>query len=505
MMQILLLVSLGVIFYADDLVTLFVGWEVMSWSSYFIISTKASFKTSQKYIIFNLGAGFALLGAIVLMYSFTGSFIYSEIDFSRIPMGLRTPIYMLFLVTIFVKSGIMPFHYWVVDTYEESDDIFSTVLSAIISKAGIFLFILIFMKIIGYAYLQSHLFDIVAWLGVITSIVATLKAISQDSMKRLLAYSSIAQVGYIITILAILNGSALEAGLYHAVIHTFVKLLLFINIGSIIYITGKNRFSQLGGLLYEYPVLFVLLVIGIIGLAGMPPLGGFNSKFLIYTTLLEEKKSLLLVAVMFSSAMAFLYCYKLVYGIYLGQATHSTGSHQKLPVSYYIAQFIGAFVLITLAIFPSLAIIWFNTILASLGFEVTKFQSLTELNAGFASFDGAVIMGVFVTIFIVILFIATRLKNRVRKARDRFDISYCGETPDPRVNLHYGYGIGKELNRIGFIRIILTNSTKRYWEQLRVITEDISLLIKQFYNISIQNISLVMIIFFTILLYIGVQ
>ena len=503
--QTILLTSLGVIFYANDLITLFIGWEIMSWSSYFIISKKASLKTSQKYIIFNLGAGFALLGAIVIIYSFVGSFLYSEIVFNQIPVAFRKPIYILLLITIFIKSAIMPFHYWVVDTYEESDNLFSAVLSAIISKAGIFLFITLFIKIIGYKYLQSNLFDIVAWLGVITSIVATLKAVSQDSMKRLLAYSSIAQVGYIVTVLAILNGSGLEAGLYHTIIHTFVKLLLFVNIASIIYITGKTKFSELGGLLYEYPTLFILLVIGIIGLAGMPPLAGFNSKFLIYTTLLEQKKSLLLVAVMFSSATAFLYCYKLVYGIYLGQPTHSKESYKKLPNSYYIAQIVGALVLIILAIVPSLAIEEFNTILISLGFKPTDFKSLFELNGGFASFNGGAIMAIFIAIFVVVLLIAYKLKNQTRKVRDRLDISYCGETPNPNINLHYGYGFGKELSRIGFIRVILTNSTKRYWEQIRVVVEDNSLLIKQFYNISVQSIGLIIVLFFTILLSIGVQ
>jgi len=197
--------------------------------------------------------------------------------------------------------------------------------------------------------------------------------------------------------------------------------------------------------------------------------------------------------------------YKLVYGIYLGQPTHSKESYQKLPNSYYIAQSVGALVLIILAIVPSLAIEEFNTILISLGFKPTDFKSLFELNGGFASFNGGAIMAIFIAIFVVVLLIAYKLKNQTRKVRDRLDISYCGETPNPNINLHYGYGFGKELSRIGFIRVILTNSTKRYWEQIRVVVEDNSLLIKQFYNISVQSIGLIIVLFFTILLSIGVQ
>jgi NADH-quinone oxidoreductase subunit M len=501
----LLVLSLGIIFYAHDLVTLFIGWESMSWSSYFIISQSAKLKTMQKYIIFNLGAGFALLGAIVLIYSSTGTFIYNEILFTHISTELRVAISTLLFITIFIKSGVLPFHYWVVDTYNEADHIFSAILSAVVSKAGIFLFILMFTQIIGYKYVEPYILDVVAWLGVITSIVATFKAIYQESLKKLLAYSSIAQIGYIITVLSILNSSGIEAGIYHTVIHTFVKLLLFMNLASIIYITGKSKFSELGGLLYEYPILFILLLVGIIGLAGMPPLGGFNSKFLIYTTLLEEKKALLLTAVMFSSASAFLYCFKLIYGIYLGQSTHSIKEHKSLPIAFYISQFIGAMVLIILGIFPSLGLVVSNPILISLGFEPTLYNSLFELNSGFASFNGGVLMLVFVGIFSLILLIVSSLKNRIRERRDRYDISYCGEVPHPNSNLHFGYGVGEELRRVSFIKIILENSVAPYWERVAQVTKDSSFILKKLYNISVQNVGLITVIFFTILLFIGVQ
>lgn len=499
----LLFTALGVIFYASDLITLFIGWEVMSWSSYFILANRAKIKTLQKYIIFNLGAGFALLGAIVLIYSFTGTMLYEQIDFSKVPTMLHLPISILLLITIFVKSGVMPFHHWVVESYEESDNLFSAILSAIISKAGIFLFILMFGQIIEIK--PTLLFDIVAWLGVITSIIATFKAISQDSMKRLLAYSSIAQLGYIVTILSIFLASGVEAGLYHTIIHTFVKLLLFVNIASIIYITGKSKFSELGGLIYRYPLLFVMLLIGIIGLAGVPPLAGFNSKFLIYTTLLEEKKALLLVAVMFSSASAFLYCFKLIYGIYLGQVVDDKTEHKELPNTYYVPQIIGSIVLIVLGLFPSFGTMIINSTLTTLGFEPTIYRSLTELNGGFASFNGAMIMTIFASIFIAVLLISLALKNRLRERRDRYDISYCGETPNPSVNLHYGYGVGEELRRISFIGVILRNSSQASWERLATITKDSSILLKQLYSLTVQNIGVLTLLFFTILLFVGVK
>jgi len=506
LLETLLLLSLGVIFYADDLITLFIGWEVMSWSSYFIIAKSAKEATRERYIIFNLTAGFALLGAIVLILSYSGTALYSEIDFKSIPTSLHLPITLLVLTTIAIKSGVMPLHHWIVDTYEESNHLFSAVLSAIISKAGIFLFILIFTKIMGYQHLQSSLFTVVAWLGVVTSIVATFKAINQDNMKRLLAYSSVAQLGYIITIFAILKGSGIEAGLYHTVIHTFVKLLLFINIASIIYITGKDKFSELGGLIDHYPLLFILLLIGIIGLAGVPLLGGFNGKFLIYSTLIEEKKSLLLTAIMFSSASAFLYCYKLVYGIYLGQPTHDVTTHKRLPKSYYTPQILGAVVLFILGIMPSLLTVLFtNPIATSLELKSRIVHSLFVMESGLSSFNGLAIMLIFIIIFTALFLLLYRLKNESKRVQDRLDISYCGEVPNPKSNLHFGYGVGEELRRISFVKAILNNSTQPYWQHISTLVKDSSLLVKSLYSSSIQNIGLLSLLFFIILLFIGVK
>ncbi len=502
----LLLLSLGGIFYASDLITLFIFWEVMGWSSYFLIAKTADSQTLQKYIVFNLAGAFALLGAILLIYGACGTFVYREIDFATVSSGQVTAITILLLLTLFVKSGIMPFHYWVVDSYSQSNDLFSALLSAIISKTGIFAFILIFFQIITVQYLQASIFEIVAWLGVITSVIATFKAINEDEAKRLLAYSSIAQVGYIVTILSIVGNLSLEAALYHTVIHTFVKLLLFINVAAILYVSKQQTFSTLGGLLYRYPLNFILLVVGIIALAGMPPLGGFSSKFLIYTALLETHRGLLLAAVLFSSASAFLYCYKLVYGIYLGQPTSPlTERYRPIPAGFYIPQILGAVILLILGTTPGIIVPAFNRILQSVGFAPVADKGLFVLGSDFAAFNGAVIMGVFAIVFLLILLLFSRLKNRSVKPRDRLDISYCGEVPRAGANLHYGYGMGRELSRIGLIRVILSQSSHALWQRIRTLFGDISEILQRLYAVSAQSMGLIIFGFFTILLYLGVH
>jgi len=502
----ILFLSFMMIFYADNFITLFIGWEIMGWSSFFLIAKNARVQTLQKYIAFNIAGAFAFLGAIILIYSFCGSFAYGAVDLSNIPQGFLLLIASLFMITIFIKSGIVPFHFWIVDSYNESNHIFTTFLSALISKAGIFLFLLVFYKLSFFQFSsEKYFFTLVAWLGVITSIIATFKAIWQDEIKKLLAYSSIAQISYIITVLAIVSDSAVGAALYHTIIHLFVKLLLFMNIAGLIVISSRERFEDFGALLYKYPIAFILLVIGIIVLAGMPPLGGFSSKFLIYTTLLEQKKGLLLAAVMFSSAASFLYCYKLVYGIYLGSPTKTSLEITKpIPKRFYIPQIISAIILIILGIFPGIVIPYFNTILNDMGYSNLAYTDIFTLQSSFGAFNGGVVMAVFAVLFLLILFLVTRLKNKVIAVRDPHEISYCGEVPKEQVNLHYGYGMAKEIRKIGFIKVILYNSSRKLWENTAKFFYDASDILRSLYSISVQNSVLIMVTVFAVLLAYGV-
>lgn len=505
MLYALLLMSLGVLFYAADLVTLFVGWEIMGWSSYFLIARRADTPTLQKYIVFNLAGAFALLGAIALIDASCGSIAYERIDFAAVPARETTFIVILGLVAIFIKSGIVPFHYWVVDAYSRSDDLFSAILSAILSKAGIFLFIVLFFRLITAPHLPASLLSLTAWLGVITSIIATFKAIDQDEAKRLLAYSSIAQIGYILTVLSVVGSLSLEAALYHTVVHTLVKLLLFVNIAAIIRVTGEGAFSRLGGQMERHRLNFVLMVLGIIALAGIPLLGGFNSKFLLYTALLEAHQGFLLAAVMFSSAGAFLYSYKLVYGIYLGQPTQAALSPTPaIPSGYYLPQLLGAGILIGLGIAPGAVVPPLNTVLVSVGAAPIAPLGTFTLGDTFAAFNGGVIWIAFGAIFLAILSVYFLLKNRSVAPKDRYDISYSGEIPPPGANLHYGYGMGRELSRIGGIGWILRHHARTFWGRIETLAHDISILLRRLYAISAQNGAWLIIAAFTILLYLEV-
>ena len=462
----LLTASMLLIVYAYDYLLFFVGWEVMSLTTYLLLAYNLTHKALVKYVVFAIASAMALLAAIMILYSTGHSFLYNEVHQSYLALSstMSVIVVLLFLFAFFVKLGVIGFHYWLVDSYSQASDFFTPYLSAVVSKMGIYALMMMLIYVVDISSLPSSwLSYTLAIMGLMTSIIATFKAVKQDEIKRLLAYSSMAQLGYIVTVLSFADG--MSGALYHSLIHTMVKLLLFINVAAIAYVTGKNKFSELGGLLYRMPQSFVLLLIGIIVLAGMPPLGGFASKYLIYNSLLEHGNLLILSAMMFSSASAFLYIYKLIYGIYLGHPTSKKlETAREVPFAFLLPQYILATVTVVLGAYPGLLVPSINRILDELGQTLLPYSGSAMLNTQNGGYNGFVVMVAFIAIFAVVLALLLKLKNnKVREAKDRFDIAYCGEIPNEGTHLHYGYSMGRELGRVGFISTIWKNSSAVFY------------------------------------------
>ena len=501
----LLTLSLFIIVYATDYLIFFIGWEVMSLSTYIILSKTLTQEALIKYIIFAMSSALSILMAIVILYSGEGTLLYIDGHESFIALSLSMKIALItfMLLGLFIKMGTIGFHYWVVDSYNQANNLFTAYLSAILSKMGIYALIIFLFQVVDIKSLETiYLQYFLAFMGVLTSIIATFKAIKEDEVKRLLAYSSIAQLGYILTVLAIANG--LGGALYHAVIHTLVKLLLFINIAGVIAITGRSKLSELGGLIYRMPQSFVMLLIGIIVIAGMPPLGGFASKYLIYTSLLDAKLLLILTAMMFASVSAFLYVYKLIYGVYLGQPTnHNLEKVNDVSIWYLIPQYIISMILIIIGTFPALIVPYLNGILTQFNITNIEYQNSSILTTNIGSFNGEVVMYSFIGIFVIVLIFLSSLKSDTKNVKDRFDIAYCGEEPDANTPLHYGFSLGQELRRVNFINIIWQNSSSYFYNSLANITSGVSLILRKIYTGNLRVNFHIAIIFAILLLWWG--
>ena len=464
----LLLLGMQVLLLAGDFIGLFIGWEIMTWSSYLLLirSTRATLAGAQTYILFNLASAFLLLAGLLVFYSATGDFQIAAL--TEASTAQRWAVFVLLGLAFLVKVGALPLHRWIPLGYDQAPDLFSAVLAGLISKMGVYGLLLLPTlfpdALAGLAgrWLNGPTAGYgLAWIGAITAIVATFKAISQQDIKRLLAYSSIAQLGYVLTALGVGSSLAVGGAIFQTLVHTLVKLLLFITFAGIILQTGQRRFNDLGHLLDRMPVAFFAVLIGIIGLAGMPPLPGFAAKYLVFVGLIDARWLLLLAAMMLSSTAAFIYCYRLIYGPFLGHANSPEArAATEAPMSYLIPQIVLMGLLVLLGIFPGWAIeIIVDPVLTALSLAPIGAPSWGELATPYGGYDGVVLMTVFGSAFVLVTALFWLARGQLRRAGSPYDLSFAGEVPTADTPLHYGAGMGRELRRIPLIGWILAHTT----------------------------------------------
>jgi NADH-quinone oxidoreductase subunit M len=276
---------MGVIF-SINLIQFYLFWELMLIPSYFILAHWGTSASRQniafKYFIFtHMGALFLLLG-ILSLYSFTGSFSLLELRFRLIyvPISSIPIIFTLFTLGFFVKMAAFPLHTWLPDTHSEAPTPISAMLSGAMLNCGAYGIARILLPIFGGSMVSAS--NILLSLAIITMIYGGLMALAQTDIKRLLAYSSISQMGYILFGFSTVSSLGVMGSLFHIVNHAICKALLFLCIGSIIHQTETRNMKQLGGLIRKMPITGFSCLIGIFSLAGTPPFNGFWSEWMIF-------------------------------------------------------------------------------------------------------------------------------------------------------------------------------------------------------------------------------
>jgi len=226
----------------------------------------------------------------------------------------------------------------------------------------------------------------------------------------------------------------------------------------------------------------------------------------MYNAAIDTKFALILIGMLFSGAASFLYCYKLVYGIYLGHPT-SKGlqSTKEVPVSYLVPQIVLALLLVLTGAFPGAFIKVINPVLKEFSLSQIPYDGLGIMDSAVGNFNGLFIISAFVVLFLLILFLIWRIKSKAKNNLNRFDISYCGEVPSQDTSLHYGYGFGTELHRIKFVNAILKRSSSNFYESLATQTKKTSELFSRMYYGNIHNTMIIILLFFSALFFIGVN
>ena len=194
---------------------------------------------------------------------------------------------VLLTIGLLIKAGTIGVHVWLPGAYAEADDDVSALLSAVISKVSIF-GLLVGAHLAVRSEASLNFAHALGWIGMLTTLAGAMMAVRQDDMKRMLAYSSMSQLGYIVTAIALMSHLGWVTALYLAANHLMVKGILFLAAAAVIVRTGKRAFADTGGLARNMPYTFAAASVAVIAMSGLPPLTGFGGKWLLLSAMTEK-------------------------------------------------------------------------------------------------------------------------------------------------------------------------------------------------------------------------
>jgi len=282
----LMIAGMNGIIITGDLFNLFVFLEIASVASYALVAfgtEKHELEAAFKYAVMGtVGSLFILLG-IVFLYSYTSTL--NMADMARIlsqkggTSNIVLMVSVLFIMGFGLKAALVPFHAWLPDAHPSAPAPISAMLSGVLIKAlGVYALCRIFFNVIG---ITQGISSVLMFLGALSMIVGAILALGQWDYKRLLAYSSISQIGYIILGISLGTPLGILGGLFHLFNHSIFKSLLFLNSGAVEYTTGTRDLKKMGGLITKMPVTGTTGLIGAMSVSGIPPFSGFWSKLII--------------------------------------------------------------------------------------------------------------------------------------------------------------------------------------------------------------------------------
>ena len=313
--------TMGVAFSAN-LLTMYLFYEMLSLSTYPLVThhqDPEARSSGRKYLLYLVGTSIGfLLPAMLLSYHYAGTLDFGPHGFLTgwIPQGLILPL-LLMMVFGFAKVGMMPFHSWLPAAMVAPTPVSALLHAVAVVKVGAFCVFRVIVYVFGTDMLGSiGLGTVLCWVASFTIIVSSLLAMTQDELKRRLAFSTIGQLSYIVLGAALLTPKGLIGGMTHITMHAFGKITLFFCAGAIFVATGKKNVSEMVGIGKRMPLTMAAFFVGSLSVIGLPPCGGFISKWYLVLGTLEAHNMAMLVVLLVSSLLNAAYFLPIVYRAY---------------------------------------------------------------------------------------------------------------------------------------------------------------------------------------------
>lgn len=367
--------SIAAVLVATDLLFFIVFWELMTLTSYVLVGFERERKESQraglKYFVITHAATLCMVAAALLLWRETGSFHFDDLRVA-LANGLQTrpvlahTIVALFFIAFATKAGVLPMGDWLPDAHPAAPSGMSAALSGVLVKLGIYGLVRVFCSFLPIIPAMRAWGIVIAVAGTASLFVGTLSALRQTDSKRLMAFHTIGQIGYVclglgvgvtaLTLSPTLAAVALMGALLHAANHACFKACLFLGAGAVLFRTGERNMDKLGGLGGAMPVTATCSGIASLSIAGVPPFNGFASKWLIVASCLLCGMQFPLFLVlgllaMFISLVTLASFLKVMGAVFLGPPTSRTNV-REVPATMAVAQVILAALCVVLGLFP---------------------------------------------------------------------------------------------------------------------------------------------------------
>lgn len=347
----LMIAGLNGIFLTGDIFNLYVFFEIMFLASIGLIfaNEKLSstliehkFEGAFKYLVLGMIGSTIMLIAIITTYGTIGSLNMADIALKisilnqegRLPWQIVAA-GLLFIIVFGNKAAFFPLHYWLPDVHPTAPTPISAMLSGILIKVGVYGILRIVFLI--YAPASSYYLPVLMLISLITIVVGAIGAIAQTDLKRMLAYSSISQIGYVFLGLSIGTAGSIAAAFVYMIFHAVAKSMLFLTAGGVIHHAETRDMTKMGGLIKTMPFYSAAFMIGAMSIAGIPPIAGFFSKMYLLKTGLEAGATIAVFIALITAFATIYYMFNSWISIFWGESLKNKRFHSSHEMMLPIA------------------------------------------------------------------------------------------------------------------------------------------------------------------------
>jgi formate hydrogenlyase subunit 3/multisubunit Na+/H+ antiporter MnhD subunit len=482
---------------ANDMLFFFFSWEIMTLGSYFLILRgKKSKPHALSYMLFSLAGAYLILAGFALSYSLTGSGSISLDILGQLGTNTNAALVLLLLsVGFMTKTASAGLHVWLPGAHAEAEGDVSPMVSGILLKAGVLglMMTLIYMgsQSLGFVNIPY----VLGWIGVISMLIGNYMAAMQEDAKRMLAYSSIGQLGFILFGLALMSHLGWLVAMTVSVAHFIYKVVLFLAIGGVVARVKTRKLYEMGGLITRMPVSFTMVLISIIALSGVPPLAGFAGKWIVLNAIIEKGWYLQGALLSVAGFVAFLYLFRLIYSIFLGQLKDNHRRVKEAPFFMLVPQVLLIGLMMFFSFKPSSLLKPIGQILSKIDPNGALVWTGSLATSASGYWDGAAVMWIFMALFGV-LFVLLVFINRRAQWVKQFNIVYAAERPNRPETTHFGYNFFAPYRRaVGFLEYPLA---VRFWNFVTDLFHSVAGFVRLIYTGNGQTYLLQLVIFIVV-------